>query len=139
MFNEQDHFPNSAEAHARRGAPFTFDSSKLVQLVRKIKIISGKDSDYAPSFDHKAKDPVENDIEISAANQIVILEGNYLLLDIEPWADICKNVDIRWFVEIGEDEAKQRLIRRHLATGLSSTKELARERVGITTTALFFS
>lgn len=41
-----------------------------------------------PSFDHAAKDPVENAIFISTRNRLVIVEGNYTLLNQEPWKDI---------------------------------------------------
>lgn len=46
----------------------------------------------APSFDHAVQDPVENDISISSRNRVVIVEGNYTLLNQKPWdeiADIC--------------------------------------------------
>ena len=38
-----------------------------------------------PSFDHEIQDPVENDITIRSATKVVILEGNYTLLDLDPW------------------------------------------------------
>lgn len=38
-----------------------------------------------PSFDHAIQDPVENDITILSATKVVILEGNYTLLDLHPW------------------------------------------------------
>ncbi|CAG5137413.1 uncharacterized protein ALTATR162_LOCUS95 [Alternaria atra] len=40
---------------------------------------------HAPSFNHAVKDPVEHDIAITASVRIVVLEGNYLALDREPW------------------------------------------------------
>ena len=38
-----------------------------------------------PSFDHAVKDPVADQIRISSSAELVIVEGNYLLLDEEPW------------------------------------------------------
>ena len=35
---------------------------------------------HLPSFDHNLKDPVENDIEVTEAHRILIVEGNYLHL-----------------------------------------------------------
>jgi len=43
---------------------------------------------YAPSFDHAVQDPVENDIVVSSRSRIVIIEGNYTLLDQKPWNEI---------------------------------------------------
>lgn len=48
---------------------------------------------YAPSFNHALKDPVERDINIPSTQRIVILEGNYLLLNDEPWKRIQDLVD----------------------------------------------
>jgi pantothenate kinase len=45
----------------------------------------------APSFDHAAKDPVENAISISSRSRVVIVEGNYTLLNQSPWSDIAGN------------------------------------------------
>ncbi len=51
---------------------------------------------YAPSFDHAIQDPVENDIAISSKNRVVIVEGNYTLLDQEPWSEITRLCDERY-------------------------------------------
>lgn len=83
----------------RRGAPFTFDAEGFVELIRRLRRTPTTDIDdpslsfYAPSFDHKIKDPVENDIYISSSQQIIIIEGNYLLLDEHPWSQIRSLVD----------------------------------------------
>jgi pantothenate kinase len=45
----------------------------------------------APSFDHAAKDPVENGIRISSRSRIVIVEGNYTLLKQSPWSDVAES------------------------------------------------
>lgn len=50
----------------------------------------------APSFDHATKDPVANGITISSRTQVVIIEGNYTLLDCQPWNEISKLVDDRY-------------------------------------------
>lgn len=56
-----DQFPDPQNAHFRRGAPWTFDPQKLLHLLKKIK---SEGNAKAPSFDHSAKDPKEDDIEI---------------------------------------------------------------------------
>ena len=58
----------------------------------------------------------------------MLVEGNYLLVqDQGPWEEISKLFDERWFVDINIGEAMQRVVRRHMGTGL--TKEQAIERV----------
>ena len=52
--HELDKFPDPVEAHARRGAPHTFNAAKFVELVTSLKHgITG--TIYAPSFDHSLK------------------------------------------------------------------------------------
>ena len=83
----------------RRGAPFTFDADGFVQIVktlRKAPVTESSEADKAiwlPSFDHALKDPVERDICVASNQRIVLLEGNYLLLDVHPWKDIYELVD----------------------------------------------
>lgn len=50
----------------------------------------------APSFDHAVKDPVADDIKISSRTRVVIVEGNYTLLNEAPWNKISELVDERY-------------------------------------------
>jgi pantothenate kinase len=87
-------FEDANEAFRRRGAPFTFDADAFVQLVddlRTTPVTTSTDPEAfmtAPSFDHKFKDPVEGAIKISCRNRVIIVEGNYTLLDQSPWSKI---------------------------------------------------
>jgi pantothenate kinase len=87
-------FEDAGNAFRRRGAPFTFDAGAFIQLVHTLKDTPATTSSEpeilvnAPSFDHAAKDPVENAISISSRSRIVIVEGNYTLLNQSPWSDI---------------------------------------------------
>lgn len=69
--------PNPLEAHARRGAPFTFDSAALKKLILKLRepTSAGAPVIYAPSFDHAKKDPVEDDIAILSTQRVLVFEG----------------------------------------------------------------
>lgn len=49
----------------------------------------------APTFDHAAKDPVENGISISSRTRLIIVEGNYTLLKQKPWDEIAEICDER--------------------------------------------
>lgn len=51
---------------------------------------------HAPSFDHAIQDPIENDIAISSRNRVIIVEGNYTLLNQKPWSQIAKVCDERF-------------------------------------------
>ncbi|KAI0533981.1 P-loop containing nucleoside triphosphate hydrolase protein [Xylaria digitata] len=126
-----DTLPNNAEAHARRGASWTFDADGVVAL---LKILSasrcGADpvTVLAPSFDHSIKDPIVDSIRIGPETQIIIVEGNWLLLDREPWRQIPKYVDNTWFVDVDASLARQRIVERHIVSGIESTWETALNR-----------
>ncbi|KAG7743176.1 hypothetical protein KL932_001917 [Ogataea haglerorum] len=112
---------------ARRGADFTFNAEALVDLVKRIRE-HPEEEIYAPSFDHKIKDPVESSIVIRPENQVVILEGNYVCLDKEPWSQLSQVVDANWMVVARPELIRERIVRRHLEAGISKTKEEAEKR-----------
>lgn len=123
--------PNREEAYARRGAHWTFDAVGVLQLVKTLHISKTdvqKETFYAPQFDHAVGDPTENGICVSPNISIIILEGNYLSCDITPWSEIVNYVDDTWFVDVDTEIAKQRVARRHLASGIESTQEDAVRR-----------
>ncbi|BFZ61756.1 hypothetical protein YB2330_002831 [Saitoella coloradoensis] len=123
-----DAMPDPIEAHARRGAPFTFDPHKLKKLVERLREPIGSTAITAPSFDHAVKDPLEDDIHVLSTQRIIILEGNYLHLKDEPWCGIAAMMDELWYVDVDRDLARERLIARHLKAGLADTPEAAGAR-----------
>lgn len=64
------------------------------------------------------KDPVADGIRITPEVKFVLLEGNYLLLDEEPWCRIEGLVDDSWFVDVEERLAREELRRDMLRMGL---------------------
>jgi pantothenate kinase len=128
-----DSLPNREEAYVRRGAPWTFDVVAIVKLVKELQdsaflSLETRAVIKTPSFDHALKDPIEDDIDIDAETNIVILEGNYLLLDEEKWREISEQVDVRVFVDVDVDCARARVARRHVAAGIEDTYEKALAR-----------
>ncbi|KAJ9645252.1 hypothetical protein H2199_003258 [Coniosporium tulheliwenetii] len=118
------HFPKSAllefsnpeQALQRRGGPFTFDADAFTKLVTDLRnsFVTRSDEPQletrVPSFDHAIQDPIQDGLRISSADRVVILEGNYLLLNEPPWSTIAGLVDEKWFVDVPAEVAKQRLI-----------------------------
>lgn len=126
-----DALPDPATAHARRGAAFTFDGAAFLELVKKLKepLLPESMTLYAPGFDHAAKDPVERDVAISPGTRVVVLEGNYLALDKDPWREAAGLMDELWFVEVDFDVARERLVSRHVKAGIAKDEEEAHKRV----------
>ena len=120
-----DALPNAAEAHARRGAPWTFDAEAFVGTVRTLS--SSAATVLAPSFDHSVGDPVPNAISILPTHRVVIVEGNYLLLDTPPWRELRELLTEVWFVDVSPQTALRRIIHRHQAVwGMSEAEATAR-------------
>ena len=70
----------------RKGAPDTFDSAGYVALLRRLLAQADDEIVYAPEFRREIEEPIANAIPVFAPTQLVITEGNYLLLDDGPWA-----------------------------------------------------
>lgn len=122
--------PDPNTAHARRGAAFTFDASSFLQLVQELRkpLLPETKTIHAPSFDHAIKDPVADDIPIPPTARVVIFEGNYLSLNKGSWKEAAELMDELWFVEVGFDEARKRLVTRHVAAGIAENEAEAGKR-----------
>ncbi|USP82035.1 uncharacterized protein yc1106_09309 [Curvularia clavata] len=124
-------FEDAELAFKRRGAPFTFDAEGCVRLVKLLKstpvTVEGEEDlcVTAPSFDHAAKDPVQDGIRISSRTRLIIIEGNYTLLRQKPWDQIAEICDERWFVDAPVDVVRDRLAQRHLAARIETSKAAA--------------
>ncbi len=81
-----------------------------------------------PSFDHVLKDPCLDGVSFTLEVSIVILEGNWVLLDEDPWREISGLVDDTWFVDVEPELAKDRVARRHPASGIETKWEDAVRR-----------
>lgn len=114
--------PNPEEAHARRGAAFTFDASRYLHMVTDLRNPPGK-TIIVPTFDHARKDPVEGDLTIPLSTRIVLVEGNYIALNEELWRDARSLFDEVWFVEVDFEVARRRLAARHVRAGIAKTLE----------------
>jgi pantothenate kinase len=125
-----DAMPDPANAHARRGAAFTFDGDSFFKLVKKLRepICPETHTLYVPSFDHSIKDPVDDDIAIAPSVRVVIFEGNYCSLDKDPWNQAAELMDERWFVDVDFKVARNRLIYRHVKAGIAANEEEAGKR-----------
>lgn len=122
-----DKMPDPKEAHARRGAPFTFDPERLVELIRGIVEKPGE-RHLAPSFDHAIGDPVPDDVQIKPTHRVVLVEGLYLLLKAPPWNQIAPLCDESWYIDCSLEESGRRVAKRHVQTGLAKDLEGGKSR-----------
>lgn len=102
----------------RKGAIETFDGWGFVALLERVHRET-EHTVYAPAFERRIDEPVAGEIAIDPAVRIVVVEGNYLLSDAEPWRRVRDLLDESWFCDTDERERMRRLVRRHTAHGRS--------------------
>ena len=97
-----------------KGAPITFDLEKLTESVRRIA--DGSVCGW-PTYNRLLHNPTENAVTIDS--NIVLLEGNYLLLNEEGWRDLSSYADYTISITADENLLRDRLIERRIKTGVT--------------------
>jgi pantothenate kinase len=103
----------------RKGAPDTFDAYGYLALLRRLRQQT-EDVVYAPTFRRDLEEPIAGSVAVSRQTPIVITEGNYLLLDTQPWSEVREILDLAWFLDVDHDTRIGRLVARHQAYGRTS-------------------
>ena len=97
-----------------KGAPITFDLQVLRTKIEEA--VRGQTCKW-PHYDRQLHDPVDNAITIDA--DIVLIEGNYLLLDADGWRNLSQYADYTISLTADEEMLRSRLIRRKMKTGMT--------------------
>jgi pantothenate kinase len=109
-----------------KGIPATFDSQSFIKKLKEIQSQPHK-THYCPRFDRSIEASVADDISVTPEHKVVIVEGNYLLLDEAPWDELSTIFNSIWYIDASESVLLPRLLSRHQAAGKDSAK--AREKV----------
>lgn len=109
---------------AVKGAPETFDFGGLRSALERIRV---GDGDVAvPVFDRSRDLSRAGARVVGLEHRVMLVEGNYLLLDEEPWRTLAPLFDLSVAIHADADELRRRLVDRWLAHGLAP--ETARQR-----------
>jgi pantothenate kinase len=108
-----------------KGAPETFDAVGYVELLRRIRE-PGHETIWAPRFDRHIENAVAASIPIEPTVELVVTEGNYLLLPQGQWWLVRLQLDACWYVDVDDDVRRARLQERHEQYG--RTPQAAAER-----------
>jgi pantothenate kinase len=100
----------------RKGALDTFDAAGYVALLQRLRDATD-DVVYAPEFRREIEEPVNAAVAVPRDVPLVITEGNYLLVDDGPWAQVRELLDEAWYVVQDEDTRLRLLIERHIEFG----------------------
>ncbi|GAA2096406.1 nucleoside/nucleotide kinase family protein [Microlunatus panaciterrae] len=105
-------------AHVK-GAPETFDCYGYIDLLERIREHTDHPV-YAPEFRREIEESIAHAVEIAPAVRLVVTEGNYLLLNAEPWDGVRSRLDEVWFVHLQDSIRRSRLQARHTHYGLGT-------------------
>ena len=102
----------------KKGSPTTFDVPAFIQVMKRL---AAYESDVAiPKFDRKKDISIERASIVSTQDKILIVEGNYLLLNDEQWVELQDIWDETVFINPGMDILEKRLIDRWLSYGMDN-------------------
>ncbi len=104
----------------RKGAPQTFDASGLAHLLGRLT--SETTPVYFPLFERKADLSRAGAGVVLPSHNIILVEGNYLLLDRPEWARIGEHFQMRIKLDVPLDVLEWRLVARWREIGLSEEK-----------------
>ena len=97
-----------------KGAPETFDVGGLVDVLRRVREERATTVLW-PGFDRTREETVPGAIAILPETRLVVIEGNYLLLDRPGWRDVRPLLDEAWYVDATAEALRARLLARALA------------------------
>lgn len=109
----------------RKGAPDTFDSAGYVDLLKRLRAQSPDEVIYAPEFRREIEEPIAGAIPIFPETQLLITEGNYLLLEDGHWKKVPAFLDEVWYVDVDDALRIERLAARHQQFGRSRNEAIA--------------
>ena len=102
-----------------KGAPETFDVAYLAE-----KLVAAKEGATPfPVYDRRIHDPRPDALKVDAA--ILLIEGNWLLLDEEPWRELRALADYTLRIDVSSALLRDRLIARKVQGGLSEAEARA--------------
>jgi pantothenate kinase len=93
-------------ARDRKGAPDTFDVRGFLHLLRRLR---REDEVAIPLFDRGLEISRAGADIVTAEDRILVVEGNYLLLDEAPWLEAQPLFDLTVWIDVPEAELERRL------------------------------
>lgn len=109
----------------RKGSPETFDVDGLASLLQRLR--AGPPRDVAiPVFDRMLDMTRASARIIGKDVDILLVEGNYLLLDQSPWDQLKDCFDVTVKIECPREELEKRLMKRWLDLRMSEKESRAK-------------
>jgi pantothenate kinase len=100
----------------RKGAPETFNAHGFCEMVKSLSTTNVET--FHPNFNRHMDLAIANSIAIHPDTQVIVVEGNYLLLKTEPWASLREVFDATVLVCPPIEAICDRLQQRWIKYGL---------------------
>lgn len=108
-FHYDDAVLHARGARDRKGAPDTFDVQGFVHLLRRLRV---EDEVAIPLFDRDLEISRAGAAIVTAQDRVLVVEGNYLLLNEAPWTEAAPLFDLTVWIDVPEAELGRRLAAR---------------------------
>lgn len=122
------HLDNAVLRHkgllGRKGAPETFDAEGFCHAVHRLTDTGTEH--FFPRFDRTADQSIAGAIAVHPQTPVVVVEGNYLLLNTAPWSHLRDAFTACVFVSPSRDQLRDRLVQRWIDHGLDPEAALNR-------------
>jgi pantothenate kinase len=110
---------------SRKGSPATFDVGGLHHMLLRLR--ARDEAEVAvPVFDRRLEISRAGARIVSAPMRILVIEGNYLLLNQEPWRQLAPLFDVTVMLRESRSSLEARLIQRWLCYGFSEAEARAK-------------
>lgn len=103
----------------RKGSPETFDAWGFASLINRMASPDDDAAVHAPRFDRSIEEPIAGAVRVGPEVGLVIVEGNYLLLEEPPWNRIRPAFDLCAYLDLDDATRVRRLVERHVRYGKS--------------------
>lgn len=117
------HLANAQLAEAglaqEKGSPRTFDTAGLVAILRRVHRSDDANPIFTPQYDRTVHEPIAARGRIDASTEVVLVEGNYLLLDEPGWLDVGHLLTLSWYLDCSAALRQRRLVERQVRGGRS--------------------
>ncbi|MEM9270660.1 MAG: nucleoside/nucleotide kinase family protein [Pseudomonadota bacterium] len=110
-FHYDDWVLEAQGLRARKGAPETFDVDGFAAILKRLRTSAERDV-AVPVFDRSIEIARAGAAIIPAQTQILIVEGNYVLLDQPGWREMADQLDLTVMLDVPEATLTARLLER---------------------------
>jgi len=101
----------------RKGSPDTFDVGGLELVLEKIL---GGGNVMFPTFDRSLDCVIQNGGMVKSKDHTILVEGNYLILNQEPWEKISNHWDFSIMLDVSQEIIEKRLLERWAVNGFNA-------------------